>query len=328
MPENIKLLYQRFLNKSCSKAELQILFDYFDTVDETLLKALIMSELENEQIEMEHDQYRVQKLQQLYAEISGRINVVDEEQKVIKIRTWRIAVAVAAAIFLAIGYVLFTQPKAIELKTVYAAYGKRLEIVLPDSSLVSLNAGSTLQYPVTFGGNSRTITLKEGEAFFQVKHHANKPFVVHTRGTNINVLGTSFEISAFEKEKNIKVTVSLGKVGILQPSINKTATYLLPGDRATINNKTHNIQKSKVDIDDVAAWRNDRLIFEDQPIDEVMRSLERTYNVHIRIDNQKLLHERVSMRLNHQPLNNVLTAISFSNHLTFSKDKNQLISVN
>lgn len=247
----------------------------------------------------------------------------NKRQKQVKIY-WSAAAAVLIA---AIGlfFTLF-RPVQPRLLTAVVPNGKFITVTLPDSTKVWLNAGTTLQYPEQFKGATRSINLKEGEAYFEVVHSA-KPFIVHAKGTDVNVLGTSFEVVAFTKEWDTRVTVNTGKVGVIQPAVQAEAAFLLPGDRAIINKATHEIKKVHIDPADVAAWRSDRLIFEDQPLAEVLQSLERRYNVHIQIKNERLLSERVTMRLNNQPLDNVLTAISFSNHFSFKKINDQLVIV-
>jgi ferric-dicitrate binding protein FerR (iron transport regulator) len=322
---DLPYLYQRFLEGESTEDELQLLFHHFGTSSEDDLRLLIRAELANDQTEINHDWEHDAKMQHLYQGITRRIDRLPDHHKVVRI--WRIAASIAATLVIVSGYFLLHHSQTADLKTVYAAYGKRIEVLLPDSSKVWLNSGSTLQYPVAFNSANRTISLKDGEAYFEVIHDARKPFIVHAGGVDVNVLGTSFEISAFAKDKETKVTVSTGKVGVLQPTVNTPANFLLPGEREIINRITHQIQTVKVDLSDIAAWRNDRLIFDDEPIAEAMRTLERKYNVHIEIQNTHLLIEKISMRLNNQPLTDILTAISFANHFNYEKINDQLIVI-
>ena len=323
--DNLPYLFQRFLDGESTKDELQLLFDHFNILDESELRTLIRYELENGSQSALPNESRENRLQVLYEGIANRIDVLPERKE--PVRLWQFAAAIAAMLIIVTGFYWSYTNRQVKYETVYAAYGKRMEVQLPDSSEVWLNSGSTIQYPSKFSSANRTVILKDGEAFFQVVHDAHKPFIVHSGSIEVSVIGTSFEISAFEKEKAVKVTVATGKVGVLQPAINDPAHFLLPGQRAIINTVTHQIQTIKVDPADVAAWRNDRLIFEDEPIAEVLRTLERTYNIHISIENKNLLNERVSMRLNHQPLSNVLTAMSFANHFTFKQINEESVIV-
>lgn len=316
--------YQRFLEGKSSEEELRQLFKDFGTTDEATLRVLIKEAFENTGTEYTSSQ--PDKFQGLFQKISDRIDDRPHHKKTF-IVNWRIAASIAATLIIAGGYYLWSLSRPVEMKTVTAAYGKRVEVFLPDSSEVWLNSGSTLQYPVIFQGKTRLVTLKEGEAFFVVTHDAHKPFVVQTGKTNVSVLGTSFEIAAFTKEPETLITVSTGKVGVV-PASSAQSTFLLPGERAILDKATNVIRTVKVDMADIAVWRQDRLLFDDQPLATVMASLERKYNVRIEIKNSRLLNEKVTMRLGNQPLDNVLTAISFSNHFTFKKINEQLIIVN
>jgi transmembrane sensor len=323
--DNLPYLFQRYIDGRCTPDELQSLFQYFDSSDELELRELIREELENTRDNVADPKDRRLKLGQLFEGVSDRIS--HTTSRTIQLRPWLIAASIAATLFLVAGYFIYNINKPVTMETAFAPYGKRIEVRLPDGSKVWLNSGSTLQYPKSFNATDRTATLKDGEAFFEVVHDTHKPFIVHTKNADINVLGTSFEVSAFEKEPETKVTVETGKVGVLLLASNKPASFLLPGDRGTINNVTHEIRFFKIARSEIAAWRTDRLIFEDMPIAEAMRSLERTYNISIKIENTHLLNERVTMRLNLQPLDNVLTAMGFSHHFTFKKINEQLVIV-
>jgi transmembrane sensor len=323
--DNLPYLFQRYLDGHCTPDELQSLFQYFDSSDELELRELIREELENTRADVADPKDRRLKLGQLFEGVSDRIS--HTTSRTIQLRPWLIAASIAATLFLVAGYFISNTNKPVKMETVFAPYGKRIEVRLPDSSKAWLNSGTTLMYPVAFNSNTRSVILKDGEAFFEVKHDAHKPFIVHTENANINVVGTSFEVSAYKNDPETKVTVETGKVGLLLPASDTPANFLLPGDRETINNVTHEIRLLKIDRSEVAAWRNNRMIFENLLIAEVIHSLERTYNVKIKIENTHLFNERVTMRLNRQPLDNVLTAMGFSHHFTFKKINEQLVIV-
>lgn len=237
----------------------------------------------------------------------------------------RWSVAASVLIMLAILFLFrgFESPK---LLTARAPMGKMIQLTLPDNSKVWLNAGTTLQYPDRFTGQRRLINLTEGEAFFDVVHDPDKPFVIQTANGNISVLGTSFDVNAYKNDSEEKVTVQTGKVGLQIPG-SSVSEFVLPGERLTIKKAGNAILKSKIRIEDIAAWREQRLIFDDQPLSDVIHSLERKYNVIFRIENRQVLTQRLTMHLNNQPLTDVLTAISFSSHLKFKEINEKLIVI-
>lgn len=316
--QRIDFLYHQFLSGNSSAEELWELFEHFKVADKEQLLALIQ-ETDDDEEDLPHPL----KQQQLFQEIENRID--KNSRKAAIVRLLATTAAIAAMILLATG-LYFWRSAEVPLKTVYAAYGKTVSFRLPDGSKIWLNAGTTLQYPEKFAAKDRQVSLVNGDAFFDIVHDDRKPFIVHLKGSTVNVLGTSFEIAAFEKENDTRITVQTGKVGVIQPD--KKAAFLLPGERTVINHRTHIMQKVKVSEDDVAAWRTGRLIFVNQPLGEVMQTLERAYNIHITVANSRLLNEKVTMRLNYHPaINNVLTAISFSNHFTFKKLNEQSVIV-
>jgi transmembrane sensor len=187
--------------------------------------------------------------------------------------------------------------------------GQRSRVMLADSSIVTLGAGSTLSYPERFAGNTREISL-EGEAFFEVTKNPDKPFIVHTGAVQTRVLGTSFKINAF-KGQPVLVAVATGKVRVGRKLAGKTGleqlAVLLPGDEVEWNPGSGKAAISHVQTEDVAAWEKGRLSFVGVPLSEMVTSLERWYNVKILIRNKKIMGYRMSVILDGtQPLNRSL----------------------
>lgn len=326
--QKLKEAFVRYLENRYTAQDLRLIQDHFQQeTDREILSRLIAEEFEH--TPTTHNKRIDQILDHSDAFITAELKKRKTAQNGWLYRKLVFRIAAAAILLLGIGLTYFLlQPAQPQLLTVSVPYGKRMEVQLPDSSKVWLNSGSTIQYPSKFSSADRTVLLKEGEAFFEVTHDAHKPFIIHSGSVDVSVLGTSFEISAFAKDKETKVTVSTGKVGVLQPTINRHANFLLPGEREIIDRITHQIQTVKVDPSDIAAWRTQQLIFQDEPLLSVLHTLERTYNVHFEIKNKRLIQERITTRFKNQTIDNVLTALSFSNHFTYTKANDQLIIVN
>jgi hypothetical protein len=155
--------------------------------------------------------------------------------------------------------------------------GSRIvNIVLADGSRVWLNAGSTLRYPVLFMGKERKISVT-GEAYFEIAHDASKPFIVTNGSLDIRVLGTHFNVNAFEDDGNdIKITLLEGSVKIK----NGKATGLLkPGQQARVNKEIRVV--SDVDLDMVMAWKNGYFQFENASLQTVLKQVSRWYGVDV-----------------------------------------------
>jgi transmembrane sensor len=298
--DNLRYLYDRFLRQESTTEELQGLFKRFGTADETLLRSLIRTQLEREDLpELLPDPAQ---LDRLYLEITARIQQ-KKQKKQQYLRALKIAAAMVGALVLLSCYFLLKSTP-----------NRGQEIRLPDGSVAWLDAGTELTYPAHFGGHTRMVILKGGAAFFDVVHKTNQPFIVKTSTAIITVLGTSFAVTAF-KDQTTHVSVKTGLVGVNMVNKKTPARFLSPGQAAIVTTTSSVLTAEP--LADIAAWREQKLIFNDQPLGEVMESLERKYDVRIVIQNKALLKERITMRLNDQPLKDILTAISFANHFNY-----------
>ena len=161
-----------------------------------------------------------------------------------------------------------------------SAPGEQLRITLPDGSIVRLNAGSTISYPEKFDTLIREVALT-GEAFFQITKDPDHPFVVKCGQFSTTVLGTSFDIKSFRQE-NVTVTVATGKVKVKNQSNRgiKEIT-LLPNEQAIYDTIGKYLKKSEVVASNYYDWIDGNIRFNNDSLEEVMKILERWYNVKI-----------------------------------------------
>jgi transmembrane sensor len=154
---------------------------------------------------------------------------------------------------------------------------KVVDITLADGSRVWLNAGSSLTYPVTFVGNERKVSIS-GEAYFEIAHNAVKPFIVSKGVANVLVLGTHFNMNAYEDENDIKVTLIEGRVAV---SNNLSKMKIEPGEQAVIaEDGKINVEKN-VDVDQVLAWKNGMFKYNSANLETLMRQAARWYDVDV-----------------------------------------------
>jgi len=167
--------------------------------------------------------------------------------------------------------------EAPQYNTLNNPYGSRVvDVTLSDGSRVWLNAGSSLTYPVSFTGSERKVAVN-GEAYFEVAHNASKPFYV-TKGTmEIKVLGTRFNVNAYDDEQNMKITLLEGSVRLTQHAQSLT---LSPGQQA-IAGEGELQTADHVNLDAVMAWKNGWFNFSQVQLQEVMRQLARWYDVEV-----------------------------------------------
>ena len=166
--------------------------------------------------------------------------------------------------------------------TMQTPRGRQFQLLLPDGTMVWLNAGSLIRYPVVFAKDQRKVEV-EGEAYFEVARMKERPFLVSIAGkASLEVLGTSFNVNAYANESHIYTTLFQGAVrtGI----VNKSAVVLQPGQQAVIDSKelkqVVNI-KDEAALNRIAAWKSGYFNFEGLPLQEAMRQLERWYDIHV-----------------------------------------------
>lgn len=165
---------------------------------------------------------------------------------------------------------------------------KVLALVLNDGTNLWLNAASSISFPTSFDADKRQVLL-DGEAYFEVKHDAHKPFIVKKGDMRVQVLGTHFNVNAYSNENAIKVTLLQGSVNIKSGS---SETLIEPGQQANVDKRAGNpIHVIKhINVDEVIAWQNGKFIFKNQDIHTIMRQVARWYNVDIEFKDE--IHEK------------------------------------
>jgi ferric-dicitrate binding protein FerR (iron transport regulator) len=189
-----------------------------------------------------------------------------------------------------------------------AAAAKTTVVYLADGSKVTLNSGSSLRYPNSFGSSRREVYL-EGEAYFEVKHNPEKSFLVHTGKVTTTVLGTSFNVAAYNSMPTVAVTVITGKVGVNNGE--KKGTVLLsPKQRATLNTRSYSIAVDSVgNLSDAIAWTNGKLVFSGVALDEVCLKLGYHFGTEVSFDNTLKSDMKITGSFSRQPLSSIVEAI-------------------
>jgi hypothetical protein len=163
------------------------------------------------------------------------------------------------------------------LNTMTTPKGRQFNLVLADGSRVWLNAASSITFPTAFTGKERRVAI-QGEAYFEIAHNAEKPFIVESGKNSIKVLGTHFNVNAYDNENVVSVTLVEGSVNVTRGTSSKT---IRPGQQAQINEREQINLVFNVDVDHVVAWKNGRISFQGANIGTVMRQMSRWYDVDI-----------------------------------------------
>lgn len=164
--------------------------------------------------------------------------------------------------------------------TLQTPRGGQFQVQLEDGTKIWLNAGSTIRYPAKFGTNERSVILK-GEAYFEVAHNAKKPFKVNVGNDEIQVLGTGFNIQSYADNRAPITTLVHGKVKVTRKNNEQQSLILQPGQQTLAHT---NLQKANTDISGIIAWKNGLFSFRRSSVKNIVRELERWYNIDFIVD--------------------------------------------
>ncbi|KJF45708.1 FecR family protein [Draconibacterium sediminis] len=176
-------------------------------------------------------------------------------------------------------------PEAQQWYTLKTETGMRSQFELPDGTYVFLNSNTSLRYPLAFSGNTREVEL-QGEAYFDVAKNDEKPFLVNTGKIVVEVTGTEFKASNYTDEQLVEVVLVEGSVNLCQCAASGQRSViqaLKPGDKATLAGSDNKLFVEQVDVAKYIAWKNGVLMFRDDSMEDVVRRLNRWYNVDIDI---------------------------------------------
>jgi transmembrane sensor len=172
---------------------------------------------------------------------------------------------------------------------IHAPIGTRTNFYLPDGSTGWLNGSSSLKFPIRFNGKSRDVKLV-GEAYFNVTSNHNVPFIVSTKNIDIKVFGTSFNVMAYADEQTTEITLESGQVEIFKKtnSIVKSIGKLKPNESCIYNFKSNSSSILSVNSSEKLSWLDGKLTFKYEPFGDVVRKINRWYNVNILIKDKLL----------------------------------------
>ena len=198
----------------------------------------------------------------------------------------------------------------IEKKT---KYGEMSNVLLSDGSNVTLNVGSEIRFNENFSGNTREVGLN-GQAFFDVARNKNKPFIINTGNLQVTVLGTAFDVKSYNDDDFACITVIRGKVRVTSP---KNEYTIVPNEQAFFQKSTGKLIKREVKSSDFIKWTNGTLYFDQTPVEEMVRRLERWYNVKIQVNDPDILSRTVTGEYINESLVSVLKTLEFSLNIKY-----------
>jgi transmembrane sensor len=242
----------------------------------------------------------------------------------------------AAILLIVLGAVLFKYQHAATKKAAVVTYtlitvprGAKKRLLLADGSSVFLNSGSVIRIPSNYNIKSREVLLS-GEAYFEVKHNAAKPFTIHSCKLLITDLGTAFDVKAYPEDREIHVAVESGKVQVGKNKPNGQfelyAAAITRNQQLVYNEQGNSHAVSQVKTSDVIAWQQNKLSFDNASFEEIAPLLERWYNVSVKLSGYSACR-RYTVSFNNEPVDHVLSVMSRLAGITYSI-KNRVVLIN
>ena len=303
-PEEMQSL-QNWLNVSEENRE------YFSDMQEVWIAA-------SDEADEQH--FDKERAYQLFLEHTESLVRPSLKRKAFTISPWIYVAAMVVIVFFC-GTIAFQSGKRVLQNqltqiTVEAPYGSKTKLYLPDGTLVWLNAGSKMSYAQDFGINERSLNLS-GEAYFEVAKNPEKRFIVSTsHQSQIEVLGTHFNIEAYEKDDKVLATLVEGKIGFIFTQDNVSKKVLMdPGQKLVYDSRDCKVQLYATSGESEIAWKEGKIIFRNTPLEEGLRMLEKRYNVEFIIKNDRLKGDSFTGTFTNQRLERILEYFQLSSQI-------------
>lgn len=251
----------------------------------------------------------------------------------------------AAMVVLIILVTMFYQDMNLEGSRQFKEYassktGETKSMLLPDGTSITLNAGSTIDLAADFNLHTRELQLS-GEAYFDVAHNRDKPFVIHTPLMDVKVLGTSFNVKSYPEDRIAETTLIEGSVEVQLKHANEKV-MLRPSEKITLSPKPtqkkeseklqeqlYKVQSVRYDQTDSSiaeiSWKASKLVFIDDRFEEMAKMLERLYNVHIRFMSDEVRDFRYTANFQNKDIRQVIEALRLSRPFKYVINNNEII---
>lgn len=217
-------------------------------------------------------------------------------------------------------YSLFETPDTQQIITADVKPGSKSEITLPDGTKVQLNGATTITYDIDYS-RQRLVRLS-GEAFFDVAKNPDCPFRVMANDLQIEVLGTSFNVNTYKKDI-IETSLLTGRIKI-SGGLLPQEYILTPGEKATYSSTDKVLKITKADVHVETGWCDDYLIFDSEPLTDVIEKIERWYGVEIELRCPQIGQDRLSGSFRHESIQNVIRSLSLQYGFKYEIHKDKI----
>ena len=220
-----------------------------------------------------------------------------------------------------------SQPTVQYAETI-APRGQKSQIVLADGTRVWLNSDTKIKYPTNYNENQRDVYL-DGEAFFEVSKNAHKPFVVHTSGINVKVRGTKFNVKAYSDEEKIETSLFEGKIDLTtNPSLSAQVDEkeMTPGQSFSYLKTEEKLVQSSIPREEIDGWKKNQLIFKDDTFCNLVKKVERWYDVQVIYDEKQFNDRRLTVELYEgERLDRLLEVIRLALSVNYKYERGKII---
>jgi len=309
----IENLIARYLNGDCSEIEKTELLEWTNSSPNNSKEYLQIKDLWD--ITNHKDSKSNEQLVCFYK------TQLEKSKRARTILIYRIA-AVAAILIIGLVVSILIPRGSVEGTPKLSVYsvplGSRSKLVLFDGTEVNLNSGSTLTYSNEYNSGTRRVTLT-GEGFFKVKADKKHPFIVKTADFEVEATGTQFNVSAYDNDSFSNATLAEGVVDLRMSKSNQTLK-IVPGEKFKLNRSGGNFDQTTVDVESELAWKNGEFIFKSIPFPELVKRLERWYDVKLIWAGSKLETYSFSGRFkNQETIWQVLDALKLTSPINYQK---------
>lgn len=315
----MKEYYKKYLENKCSETDFKSFVELFIKPDkQPVIDAAMLEHWKSLKAgEEEQTPDLSDTLHKIHFEINNKETGTRKTRQLITYLT-RVAAVLFIPLAIAFFFTLDRTDLKSEMQTISTPLASKTYFVLPDSSEVWLNSGSTLEYPQKFNGDKRLVKLT-GEAYFDVKK-SETPFEVLANDVRVNVLGTAFNVMNYSNTKT-EVTLERGKVQVSSNSGDQK--FLIPGEQAVIDPVTSAISVKKVDTEIYSSWINNQLIFKNESLKDVVERLERWYNISIEIDDEFISDKKLTATIEYESITEVMDLLEITMSLQYEYKKNE-----
>lgn len=217
-----------------------------------------------------------------------------------------------------------TDTEELVYNTLTVPYGKKFELQLSDGTTAFLNSGSSLKYPIKFlKGMDRQVFLT-GEVFLDVRKDSVHPFILNADNLSVQVLGTKFNVSAYPEDETSDVVLVEGSVKLYGDKEGMEPVFLKPGFKGSYYKKNNHIDTQEVITGIYTSWMNGGLVFRNMSFQNILKKIERHYNVTIINKNQRLSYEKFNANFGVEPLKKVLENLKTTYGIDYMIDKDKI----